>query len=81
MYSVLHALHPPLMQNITKLWKKPSHRHMLLNITQVAEDPGLRSDTDLKKKKKKCLTRNVFLYNPNFLFGENIYANRKLTWY
>lgn len=28
--------------------KKPSHRHMLLNITQVAEDPGLRSDTDLK---------------------------------
>lgn len=48
MYSVLHALHPPLKQNIMEVWKKPSHRHMLLNITQVAEDPGLRSDTDLK---------------------------------
>lgn len=61
MYSVLHALHPPLMQNITKLWKKPSHRHMLLNITQVAEDPGLRSDTDLKKKKKSA-SQGMFFY-------------------
>lgn len=78
-YSVLHALHPPLKQNIKEVWKKPSHRHMPVNITQVDEYPGLCSDTDFIKK---SASQGMFFYRiPYFLFGENIYANRKLTWY
>lgn len=31
---------------------------------------------------KKSASQGMFFYRiPYFLFGENIYANRKLTWY